>query len=130
MPTPANLPRMSTEDEALMWNILDFASSSSPLEATEAPSPTPARKKRKTAEQPMGRSTRQRTLRGQEDLDDTLPGARPANSTIEELVEPMVNDESISDWQFPDQGGSNVPGSLVPDIPDWMIFGDFMSEHL
>jgi hypothetical protein len=42
----------------------------------------------------------------------------------------MVNDESISDWQFPDRGGSNVPGSLVPDIPDWMIFGDFMSEHL
>lgn len=113
-----------------MWDILDFASSSSPLEATESPSPTPARKKRKTAEQSTGRSTRQRTLRQQGDLEDTLPGARPANSTIEELVEPMVNDESISDWQFADRGGSNVAGSLVPDIPDWMIFGDFMSEHL
>lgn len=130
MPTPANLPRMSTEDEALMWDILDFASSSSPLDATEAPSPTPTRNKRKKAERPTERSTRQRTLREQADLEDTLPGARPANSTIEELVEPMVNDGSISDWQFSDRGGSNVPGSLVPDIPDWMIFGDFMSEHL
>lgn len=122
---------MSTEDEALMWDILDFASSSSPLEATETSSPAPARKKRKTVEQPMGRSTRRKNLRGQADLEDTLPDPRShADPVIDGLAGSMVNDESISDWQFPERAGSNPSGSMVPDIPDWMIFEDFMSEHL
>lgn len=132
MPTPANLPRMSTEDEALMWDILDLASSSSPLEAIEASSPAPTRKKRKTTKQPAGRSTRQSDLRDQAELENTSTPDVPSheNGVIEGLGGPMLNDESISDWQFPDRAGSNAPGSLVPDIPDWMIFGDFMSEHL
>ncbi|KAJ5897037.1 uncharacterized protein N7473_006436 [Penicillium subrubescens] len=132
MPTPANLPRMSTEDEALMWDILDLASSSSPLEATEASSLAPTRKKRKTTKQPVGRSRRKSDLCEQADLENTpTPGVPPhEDRAIEGLGVPMLNDESISDWQFPDRAGSNAPGSLVPDIPDWMIFGDFMSEHL
>lgn len=132
MPTPANLPRMSTEDEALMWDILDFASSSSPLEATEAISPAPTRKKRKATKQPTGRSTRQSNRSDRGDLENTpTPGVPPhEDHVIDRLGGPIVNDESIADWQFPDRGGSNGPGSLVPDIPDWMIFGDFMSEHL
>jgi hypothetical protein len=123
---------MSTEDEALMWDILDLASSSSPLEATEASSLAPTRKKRKTTKQPVGRSRRKSDLCEQADLENTpTPGVPPhEDRAIEGLGVHMLNDESISDWQFPDRAGSNAPGSLVPDIPDWMIFGDFMSEHL
>jgi hypothetical protein len=123
---------MSTEDEALMWDILDFASSSSPLEATEATLPAPTRKKRKTMKQPIGRSSRQMKFDENGDRDHTTtPGEHThMDSVIDGLGCPMVNDESISDWQFPDRAGGNAPGSLVPDIPDWMIFGDFMSEHL
>lgn len=122
---------MSSEDEALMWDILDLASSSSPLEATEASAPAPTRKKRKTTKQPAGKSIRQSDFR-ERDLENTPTPSVPsdANPVIDGLGGPMLNDESISDWQFPDRTGSNAPGSLVPDIPDWMIFGDFMSEHL
>jgi hypothetical protein len=121
---------MSTEDEALMWDILDLASSSSPLEATEASTSAPTRKKRKVTKQQTGRLTRQNDIREQGNLENTPGVPSHDDRVIEGLGGPMLNDESITDWQFPDRAGSNAPGSLVPDIPDWMIFGDFMSEHL
>ncbi|KAJ5151320.1 uncharacterized protein N7482_010572 [Penicillium canariense] len=132
MPTPSNLPRMSVDDEALMWDILDFASSSSPLAATEAPSPALTRKKRKTPKHPTGRSTRQGDLHAPVDLESPGSAAAPSHSgpVLGELGSQLGNDEPISEWDFPDRAGSHAPGLGVPDIPDWMVFGDFLSEHL
>ena len=42
----------------------------------------------------------------------------------------VLNEVSSSNWHFGSRAGNNTFGSGVPDIPDWMIFGDFMMEHL
>lgn len=41
---------------------------------------------------------------------------------------PQPVDEESSQWPFGNRVG-NMPLAVVPDIPDWMIFGDF-TEHL
>lgn len=105
MATPSNLPRMSAQDEALMWNILDLTSSSSDVESFTRPSSTAGFR----AEIKNLEST---------NIEAPLPvgiGSRPAGTATPE-------------WPFEHRGAGF--GSGVPDIPDWMIFGDFMSEHL
>lgn len=104
MATPSNLPRMSAQDEALMWNILDLTSFDSE-ESITRPSST------------AGLRAESHTLEAV-NLGETVPvGIR---SDLIEVATPK--------WPFEERGTGF--GSGVPDIPDWMIFGDFMSEHL
>ncbi|KAJ5683559.1 hypothetical protein N7462_006724 [Penicillium macrosclerotiorum] len=137
MPTPSNMPRMSTQDEALMWDILDFASSSSPLEASEVPDAVPTRKKRRVSERTASKDSTPpnnegHTFKHHEVLIESRKANGPPSphANIGQRETPLLNDESITEWDFSGRDVNNVPGSVVPDIPDWMIFGDFMSEHL
>jgi hypothetical protein len=103
MATPSNLPRMSVQDEALMWNILDLTSFGSEENITIPPSTTGLRAETQNLEAP--------------DL-----GEMPI---VE--VGPGLLQTATPEWPF---GRGTGFGHGVPDIPDWMIFGDFMSEHL
>lgn len=104
MATPSNLPRMSAQDEALMWNILDLTSFDSE-ESITRPSST------------AGLRAESHTLEAA-NLGETVPvGIRS------DLIE-----AATPEWPFAQRGTGF--GSGVPDIPDWMIFGDLMSEHL
>ncbi|KAJ5919418.1 Transcription factor [Penicillium verhagenii] len=105
MATPSNLPRMSAQDEALMWDILDLTScGSGPQSITKPPATTSI-----AAEIP--------------NLDTPAPGEAVLGE-----VEPAIIDGATGEWPFEHRGLGL--GTGVPDIPDWMIFGDFMSEHL
>ncbi|KAJ5662935.1 hypothetical protein N7507_003666 [Penicillium longicatenatum] len=103
MATPSNLPRMSVQDEALMWNILDLTSFGSEESITIPPSTTGLRAETQNVEPPN---------LGEMPLVGVGPGLIQA---------------ATPEWPF---GRGTGFGHGVPDIPDWMIFGDFMSEHL
>lgn len=129
MPTPSNLPRMSPEDEALMWDILDLTSSSLPelsgfddlqpqqeesatkeMRSSGDPSGTDAQRKSDThASEMVGFSDQEASI---------LAGGAPQ----------QIEEDPASQWPFTPQVG-RTPLVGVPDIPDWMIFGDF-TEHL
>ncbi|KAJ5129051.1 uncharacterized protein N7443_006168 [Penicillium atrosanguineum] len=128
MPTPSNLPRMSSEDESLMWDILDLTSSSFTQPASTA-------RLAPGNEEPI---TNEPDSPGQ-DSDDEIPtkvqgqGSDTPNFLVQshhtligEASHPV--EEPSSDWPF-SQRVSNNTLAAVPDIPDWMIFGDF-TEHL
>ncbi|KAJ6003370.1 hypothetical protein N7451_005917 [Penicillium sp. IBT 35674x] len=104
MATPSNLPRMSAQDEALVWNILDLTSFNSEESITRPPSTADLQAETQLLEAPgLGESVQVGIRQG------SVEAASP-------------------EWPF-EQRGTGF-GSGVPDIPDWMIFGDFMSEHL
>ncbi|KAJ5247663.1 Transcription factor [Penicillium chermesinum] len=118
MPTPSNLPRMSPEDESLMWDILDITSS--PVnrkpgvsDITVQGSPEASRTNRTFTRASSKHANREPT----------------GNPILDSQTSQTINE--TSEWSFGNQGHhSHTFATSVPDIPDWMIFGDFMSEHL
>lgn len=131
MPTPSSMPRMSTEDEALMWEILDFGCSSennAPGKIGDLAAPL------SNAMQP-GKTT-SIMVQGITGLSDNGNTAHSESQNIRDHGPPAF--DSISDptgqsafpgWPFNTRSG-DVIGPTVPDIPDWMILGDYMAEHL
>ena len=67
------------------------------------------------------------------DLDDqettTLGHVPNETPTLAGDVNTLSNDTPGPDWPF-SRTGNNAVASGVPDIPDWMIFGDLMTDHL
>lgn len=129
MPTPSNLPRMSPEDEALMWDIMDLTSSSfSDLSGFDdlVPRPEePARKEIRSSGEPSGADPQ-----GQGNAHalavSTFSGQE--TSIFAGGAAQQVDADTPSQWPFSSRVGQ-TPLVGVPDIPDWMIFGDF-TEHL
>ncbi|CAI7665948.1 unnamed protein product [Penicillium bialowiezense] len=131
MPTPSSMPRMSVEDEALMWEILDFGCSSEgntpgrlgdlaipPLSATQSANNVSA------------------TMQGVPGLSDNSNRghSEPQNihghgSTAFDSMSNPSDQSSFPGWPFNTRSG-DVIGPTVPDIPDWMILGDYMADHL
>ncbi|KAJ6104990.1 hypothetical protein N7486_003679 [Penicillium sp. IBT 16267x] len=105
MATPSNLPRMSAQDEALIWDILDLTSFSSDVESITRPPST------------AGLQTEIQNLEAPSLGESVLVGVGPGSIQA-----------ATPEWPF-EQRGTGF-GSGVPDIPDSMIFGDFISEHL
>ena len=101
---------MSTEDEALMWNILDLTSFSSP--ETESLPETVTR----------GNSWYETVL--ESDSAMAAPHAAPMHHGESSLAV-----GATPEWSLSPRANYALPIG-VPDIPDWMIFGDFMNEHL
>ncbi|KAF7590981.1 hypothetical protein BBP40_002175 [Aspergillus hancockii] len=131
MPTPSNIPRMSEADEALMWNILDFSSSSSPAETIQLGNlvPSPFQRMETVSpnypEQPVVSATHDAVppLDGEqrESMGPRFPsqGLSPLTGSGPAGVPP------ISEWPF-----LNKFDTALPDLPDWMIFGDYGAEQL
>ena len=133
MPTPSNLPRMSAEDEELMWDILDLTSLSNAVES------------RVISDLASHPETNIITSHGDENLDSPIPSVDQENTYNQGTGSPNISSQTDSilceaasplmdgiaeEWSFSDRASNNVFASGVPQIPDWMIFGDIMSEHL
>lgn len=106
---------MSEEDEALMWDIMDFTSLSSSISTAEKTDIVPQRGADELAFEshpPMSPNM------------DTREGSRFAAES------PEVASNDPTPWPFDNRADQQPFGTGVPDIPDWVIFGDFMSEHL
>lgn len=115
MATLSNLPRMSEDDEALMWDIMDVTSlstSAPTTEMTDLVPPSGADRLALDSHHPASPS-----ISAQDGADIT--GDCPE----------MASSDPTS-WPFANRAGHQPFGTGVPDIPDWMIFGDFMTEHL
>ncbi|OQE39204.1 hypothetical protein PENCOP_c007G04675 [Penicillium coprophilum] len=132
MPTPSNMPRMSVEDEGLMWEILDFGCSSGGGEAKKFGDLSFPQERGITAnEGPVAQSrTSSRTQRvGQQNNHDEREQMTTNIPSLEQLSE-SINEGPLPEWPFQSRGGGDVIGAAMPDIPDWMILGDYMAEHL
>ncbi|KAJ5823803.1 hypothetical protein N7447_006143 [Penicillium robsamsonii] len=133
MPTPSNMPRMSAEDEVLMWEILDFGCSSGGDEAIKLGDLTISQESEVQANKryvAQGRTSSRAQRRGQQNKGDqrgrvtpNLPGG------LDQISGPM-NEGPLPEWPFQTRGSDDVLGVAMPDIPDWMILGDYMAEHL
>ncbi|KAJ5184025.1 hypothetical protein N7492_001641 [Penicillium capsulatum] len=114
MPTPSNLPRMSEEDEALMWDIMDLTSLSSAAPTAELTDLVPLHGAGEIALE------HHNTMAA---VVDAPEGSGMATDS------PDVASSDPTSWPFANREDAPF-GTGVPDIPDWVIFGDFMSEHL
>lgn len=128
MPTPSNLPRMSPEDEALMWDIMDLTSASfSDLSGFDDLVPSQKESTTKairSAGEPSGTDA---NAQGHTNASGTA--SFPSQETSIFAGAPQQGEEDpSSQWPFSQRVGQ-TPLVGVPDIPDWMIFGDF-TEHL
>lgn len=125
---------MSAEDEALMWDILDFGSTCTSWETTQLGNLVPSQNQDHHIE--SGQAS---------DLPDlpvpisTENGDNPRNAyqkgpaVPEDILSPppygqvteSIGEDPIPGWTLPDANGN---GGL--DFPDWLILGGDMAEHL
>ncbi|KAJ5256731.1 hypothetical protein N7478_012835 [Penicillium angulare] len=130
MATSSNLPRMSTEDEDLMWDIVDLTSLSSSSNA-----PGLGGLGTKSRDDMHGYAQRGTNRPSSSDIGSGLHiGATTAYdltsiNPIEGEPRSAIAGET-SEWPFGNRAhhADIGPGVLVPDIPDWMIFGDLINE--
>lgn len=133
MPTPSNLPRMSPEDEELMWDILDLTSSSNSLGTRDISDlDLGPENEALNSHQPLQRSTAKLAVQAEANERDQDVPKFPSRteSPSRECITSLLNHETSRDWPFVNRADHDTFASGVPDIPDWMIFGDFMAEHL
>lgn len=116
------------EDEDLMWDILDFSSSCTTgmtmhlgdLCSNDEQTGMDSAGFPNTAvehEAPQNRSEYQRPSR--------VPGI---SSFLDGRASDPVGDDPMAEWPLPDTNGND--GLWIPDIPDWMILGSDMGQHL
>ncbi|KAF9889819.1 hypothetical protein FE257_006909 [Aspergillus nanangensis] len=138
MPTSSNIPKMSAEDEELMWDILDFSSLSRPCEISRLGDLIPAQD-RQMDETNVSHSRANSMTATTEVVQDQLGGRRP--SLPPQFSTPGVlpltradsipiADDSISGWPFSNRTAGDALGPAIPDIPDWMLFTDYVPEQL
>ncbi|KGO66312.1 Transcription factor, fungi [Penicillium expansum] len=130
MPTPSNMPRMSAEDEGLMWEILDFGCSSGGDKAMNfgnlaIPQDIQANEGHPAQRRPSSRIQRA----GQQNKNDQRGRMTPSVPNLDEISE-SINEGPLPEWPFQARDGGDMIGAAMPDIPDWMILGDYMAEHL
>ncbi|KAE8385917.1 hypothetical protein BDV23DRAFT_187821 [Aspergillus alliaceus] len=138
MPTPSNIPRMSEADEALMWNILDFSSSSTPTEAIQLGDLVPSPYQRMETISPnfpdqslisAGLDAVPRRNSEQGDLTAQQPPSQGL-LTLNGRDAGSVGIDPISQWPFSDRTDNGGFDAAIPGLPDWMIFGDYVAEQL
>ncbi|KAJ5295474.1 hypothetical protein N7508_010295 [Penicillium antarcticum] len=134
MPTPSNMPRMATSDEALMWEILDVGASSGGapeaqfgdlaiLQGHNNDFETGRRVESNSG--PAGASQRS----GNDQLDSVASNLPGQDIPLTDQISGSINEGPLPDWPFPGSG-NDFMGAGIPDIPEWMILGDYMAEHL
>ncbi|THC93269.1 hypothetical protein EYZ11_007255 [Aspergillus tanneri] len=125
MPTPANIPKMSAEDEALMWDILDISSSVSPATMTQLGELIPRQMGAGGSHSPE--PSLALVSQGRDQNGDARGVLLPDLSAAEM---PLLDTEDVVvEWPFPSRSGSDGFGDAIPDIPGWMML-DEMAEHL
>ncbi|KAJ5083297.1 hypothetical protein N7456_012724 [Penicillium angulare] len=130
MATSSNLPRMSAEDEDLMWDIVDLTSLSSSSNPSDFEGPGT-----RPRDEIQGYSQRG-TIRPSSSDMELGPHIRATNAYGLTGIDPIEGEtpsataEETAEWPFASQAhNADIgPGVLVPDIPDWMIFGDLINE--
>lgn len=119
---------MSTQDESLMWDILDLTSFDVSQAQLSLGTHPPLESERLEDTNDISRSSSDEDPTQQEvETLNISPGKR---YTLAEEAEVLTDDMPAPDWPFSSRAGNNTVGSGIPDIPDWMIFGDLMTEHL
>jgi hypothetical protein len=129
------MPRMSTEDETLMWEILDFGSSSegnNPTKLGDLAIPHPT-----NVDATQSDNNRPTAINGASEKPDKAVkrGSTTQNPSTQDIPflgsmpDPIV-ESPFPGWPFNTRSGGDVTGPTIPDIPDWMILGDYMAEHL
>ncbi|KAJ5187917.1 hypothetical protein N7449_010911 [Penicillium cf. viridicatum] len=132
MPTPSNMPRMSAEDEGLMWEILDFGCSSGGDVAMgfgNLAIPQSSQLQANEGHPAQSRMTSRPQRVDQQNKNDQRGLMTPALPNLNEISEP-IHEGPLPEWPFQTRGGGDMIGAAMPDIPDWMILGDYMAEHL
>lgn len=119
---------MSTHDEALMWDILDLTSYGFSQAAELSGMRSIPDNDIAMDGNDISRSSSDED-RDDQEVEPPNSSPRKALLTSEGITE-MTNETPGPDWPFSSRTGSNTVGPGVPDIPDWMIFGDLMTEHL
>lgn len=130
MPTPSNMPRMSAEDECLMWEILDFGCSSGgdvAISFGNLAIPQGSQIQANEGHPVQSRMSRPQRV-GQQNKDDQRRRLTPTLPNLDEISE-SIHEGPLPEWPFQTRGG-DMMGAAMPDIPDWMILGDYMAEHL
>lgn len=120
---------MSPDDEALMWDILDLTSSSFP-DMSGFDDLLPRQEESATKEMHSSGDPAGKDAQGKSNAHAPEMGSFPGQeiSIFAEGAPQPIEEDPASQWPFTHQVG-RTPLVGVPDIPDWMIFGDF-TEHL
>ncbi|KAL5356124.1 hypothetical protein BJX96DRAFT_94055 [Aspergillus floccosus] len=135
MPTSSNIPRMSAEDEALMWDILDISSSSSFAEFPRLGDRLPQLQRPEDA---LMRSPENSIIAAPHEIfassadrrPSLAPHFPPGISPLPLVGPDTMEDGAIPEWPFTTREESAGLGPAMPDIPDWMLFGRYLPEQL
>ena len=130
------MPRMSTEDEALMWEILDFGCSSegnNPAKFGDLGIPHPNDIGAVQPHRNNGSITTQGVAEQPDKADRSVTTSQKLSNHgipfLDSMSDP-IGESPFPGWPFQTRSGGDVIGPTIPDIPDWMILGDYMAEHL
>ncbi|KAJ5401146.1 hypothetical protein N7465_011635 [Penicillium sp. CMV-2018d] len=132
MPTPSNMPRMSAEDEGLMWEILDFGCSSGgdvAMSFGNLAIPQGSQIHANEGHPAQSRMSSRPPRVGRQNKSDQRGGLTPTLPNLDEISE-SIHEGPLPEWPFQTRGDGEMIGAAMPDIPDWMILGDYMAEHL
>ncbi|KAL1846647.1 hypothetical protein Plec18167_004958 [Paecilomyces lecythidis] len=137
MPTPSNIPKMSAEDETLMWNILDLSSFPSGTEITNTIDTSPSQGQGMVT--PDVHIPEQPILPTMPEETHALSGNQriPVFQGVQSQDTPLfyghnqgsIGQEPVSEWSFTNRSSADQLGTAMPDIPDWLIVGEYM-EYL
>lgn len=124
MPTPSNLPKMSTEDEALMWDILEISSSSCSSGMAQLGDLVPSFNRQTivpSPEQPPSPMAPDVVEQGKETNESMQPDlSAPEMSLLDGRVLALMAEDPAG-WSFPDRSNGDEFGNAIPDVPDWMM---------
>ncbi|CAG8125633.1 unnamed protein product [Penicillium olsonii] len=135
MPTPSSMPRMSIEDETLMWEILDFGSSSEGCKLNKfsdlaIPCPDTTNGHGQTGnDMPTAVEGTPEEPEKADQRRSTAHNVRDHGSLAFDPISDSIGPNPFPTWPYNTRNGG-VIGPTIPDIPDWMILGDYMADHL
>lgn len=135
MPTPSNIPKMSMEDEALMWDILDISSSSCSGGLAQHNELVPSPNRHAIARLPENfpSSAAPGVVEDRQNRDDnesTRPDLSvPEMSLLDGRVLALMAEDPAG-WSFAGRSNSDEFGNAIPDLPEWMVSSGHMPEHL
>ncbi|PLB53556.1 hypothetical protein P170DRAFT_435157 [Aspergillus steynii IBT 23096] len=132
MPTPTNIPKMSAEDESLMWDILDISSSSGSGRLAQLSDlvPSPHRQTGVRLEQAPSRVSQEIFDRSNREQSESMQAelSAPEMSLLDGRVLALMAEDPAG-WSFP-RSNNDEFGNAIPDLPDWMMSSGHMPEHL
>lgn len=127
MPTPTNIPRMSPDDESLMWDILDLSSCVPPTDLTPlgdlALPPNPPGR-RPLSEPPESPTPSEDTVQVRAaDSRATLPPL--SSQDLPALYGLDPDGMAVPGWPFAHRSANDGLEAGIPDIPDWLMLGGY-----